>query len=69
MPQVEIRVQGKLDQGWVKWLDEFKLTHTESGDTLLIKSIKDQADLYGLIAKLRALGVRLIAIHYGEDQQ
>ena len=66
MQQVEIRIEGHLDQSWADWLDGFTLTHTEEGETILTGEITDQAALYGLIAKLRDLGVKLISVNSGE---
>ena len=64
MPRVEIRVKSHLDENWAEWLDGFTLTHTEQDETVLTGMIKDQAALYGLMAKLRDLGVRLIAVNF-----
>ena len=66
MQQVEIRIRGHIDQTWADWLDSFTLTHTEQGETILTGKVKDQAALYGLIAKLRDLGVKLISVNSGE---
>ena len=65
--KVEIRVKGHLDKNWTEWLDGFTLTHTEQDETILTGSVQDQAALYGLMAKLRDLGVKLIAINFGEQ--
>lgn len=62
MPQVEIRVEGHIDQTWSEWLEGLTLTHTERGETLLAGRIGDQAALYGLIAKLRDLGLKLLSV-------
>ena len=62
MPQVEIRVQGHLDPSWTDWLDGFDLIHDERDETILTGTVKDQSALYGLIAKLRDLGVNLVSI-------
>jgi hypothetical protein len=62
MQPVRIRVKGHLDANWAPWLDGFTLTHTEQDETVLTGRAKDQAALYGLIGKLRDLGVRLIAV-------
>jgi hypothetical protein len=64
MQQVEIRVDGHLDEDWIDWLDGLSPIHTEQGETILAGMVKDQAALYGLIAKLRDLGVKLISIHF-----
>ena len=67
MSQVEIRVEGHLDQQWADWLDDLTLVHTPDGETILTGTAPDQAALYGLIAKLRDLGVKLIAVNYGDQ--
>jgi len=66
MQRVEIRVEGHLDQTWAEWLDDFNLAHTEHDETVLTGKVKDQAALYGLIAKLRDLGAKLISVNSGE---
>jgi hypothetical protein len=62
MPQVEIRVEGHIDPTWSEWLDGLTLIHTEQGETLLAGPVGDQAALYGLIAKLRDLGLKLLSV-------
>lgn len=66
MQRVEIRIEGHLDQNWAEWLDGFNLAHTEQDETVLTGKVQDQAALYGLIAKLRDLGVKLISVNSGE---
>ena len=66
MQRVEIRVEGLLDRTWAEWLDGFHLAHIEGDETLLTGKVNDQAALYGLIAKLRDLGVKLISVNSGE---
>ena len=68
MPQVEIRIEGHLDKGWVEWLEGLTIAHTTNGQTLLSGVVQDQAALYGLIAKLRDLGVKLVSINYRDNQ-
>ncbi len=65
MEAVEVRIEGHLDPQWAEWLDGFILRHTERGETILTGPVKDQAAFYGLIAKLRDLGVRLISVRFG----
>ena len=66
MLTVEVRIEGHLDPQWAEWLGGFTLTHTAQGETILTGTVKDQAALYGLIAKLRDLGVRLIAARFSD---
>ena len=62
MQRVEIRVEGTLDHKWTEWFDGFAFTYTELGETILQGEVPDQAALYGLMAKLRDLGVKLISL-------
>jgi hypothetical protein len=64
MQQAEICIEGRLEEKWVEWFEGFDLTYTDTGDTLLTGSVRDQASLYGLIAKMRDLGVKLMAVNF-----
>ena len=55
--QVEIRVQGQIDEQWSSWFDDLKIIHLDPDETILTGAIRDQAALYGLIAKFRDLGL------------
>ena len=63
MQRVEIRVKGQLDQDWAGWLEGFTFNYTDQDETVLTGSVKDQSALYGLIAKLRDVGVILLAVN------
>lgn len=63
MQHVEIRVEGHLDKDWAEWLEGFTLIHAEGSETLLMGTVEDQAALYGLIARLRDLGVKLVSVN------
>jgi len=67
MRQVEIRLEGHLNEKWLDWLEGVTILHTGGNQTLLSGSIQDQAALYGLINKLRDLGVRLVSISYEDN--
>lgn len=63
MQQVEIRVKGCIDERWSEWLDDLRIAHTEQDETILHGEVADQSALYGLIAKLRDLGLPLVAVN------
>jgi hypothetical protein len=63
MKQVEIRVKGQIDERWSEWLDGLTIRHVEPDETVLTGPVQDQAALYGLIAKLRDLGLPLAAVN------
>jgi hypothetical protein len=58
----QLRVAGRLDQHWSLWLGGLVLTHEDDGSTSLTGTITDQAELHGLLAKIRDLGVTLISV-------
>ncbi len=59
---VEIRIAGCLDPMWVEWFEGLELKQTIPGETVLMGEVMDQAALYGLMGKLRDLGVILLAV-------
>ena len=63
MLQAEIRVKGRIDEHWSDWFEDLEVTHTEPDETILTGNVVDQSALYGLIAKLRDLGLPLISVN------
>ena len=64
----EIRLKGHLDARWAEWFDGLTLTREGDGTTVLSGSVVDQAALYGLLGKVRDLGLPLIAVNQRRDQ-
>ena len=58
----EVRVGGHLDQHWAAWFGVPTLVHEDDGTTVLRGDVADQAQLHGLLAKVRDLGAPLISI-------
>ena len=59
-----IRVRGHLDQSWSVWFDDLAITNEVNGDAVLTGPVVDQAALHGLLAKVRDLGLPLIAVQH-----
>ena len=59
MQKVEIRVEGIIDQHWSEWLEGLEITHEGQDETRLSGQVVDQATLYGILKKLRDLGLKL----------
>ena len=57
-----IRVKGHLDSFWQAWFENFSITRESDGTTLLSGPIRDQAALYGLLFKMRDLGLTLLSL-------
>jgi len=58
----ELRVDGHLDQHWSAWFGGLSLTHDDDGITTLRGPVTDQAELHGLLTKVRDLGVTLLSV-------
>jgi hypothetical protein len=58
----QIRVRGALDPHWSDWFDSMTIACDASGDTLLIGPLADQAALYGVLHRIRDLGLILLAV-------
>ena len=67
MPTIEIRVRGRIDESWSEWFADLAITHTEQGETLLAGTVADQAALYGVLARLRDLGLPLVSVRHLEN--
>jgi len=57
-----LRVDGHLDDHWSPWFGDLTLTHEDDGTTSLTGVVADQAELHGLLTKIRDLGVTLISV-------
>ncbi len=58
----QIRVKSYLDPDWTDWFEGLTITQEENGDTLLTGPVADQAALYGLLKKVRDLGMSLVSV-------
>ena len=71
-PVYEIRIKGHLGSQWTDWFEGLTITLEEDGDTLLTGPVTDQAALYGLLKKVRDLGMPLLSVNrvqYDETHQ
>ncbi len=58
----QIRVKGHLGPQWTDWFWGLAITLEDNGETLLTCPVVDQAALYGLLRKVRDLGLPLISV-------
>ncbi len=61
-PGYQLRVAEHLDDHWSAWFDGMTLSHEDDGTTVLRGTVIDQAELHGLLAKVRDLGATLISV-------
>jgi hypothetical protein len=70
--EYQIRIEGHLGHQWTDWFGGLSITLEDSGHTLLTGLVADQAELHGLLKKVRDLGMPLLLVNYvkpGEDSK
>ncbi len=61
--QYEIRVAEHIDERWSEWFNNLAVIHpTGLDETILVGEIEDQAALFGVLVKIRDLGLILISV-------
>ena len=58
----QIRIKGHLGSQWTDWFEGLTVMLEDNGDTLLTGPVVDQAALYGLLKKVRDLGMPLVSV-------
>lgn len=57
-----LRVAEPLDTRWSSWFDGLAIERDEDGTTRLTGTVADQAQLHGLLTKVRDLGLTLVSV-------
>ena len=68
MLKVEIRIRGRISEHWSEWFDGLEISYTLANEATLKGEVQDQSALYGLLAKLRDLGLSLVAVNFSESE-
>jgi hypothetical protein len=67
----QIKIQGRLDESWSAWFDNMMITFessdTHTAITTLTGTVTDQVALYGLLSRIRDLGLPLLLVQYVEQ--
>jgi hypothetical protein len=58
----EIRVQGHLASRWQAWFEAEELENHDDGTTVLRGQVTDQAQLFGMLQKVRDTGLPLVSV-------
>ncbi len=64
-----ITVGGNLGSQWKAWFDGFAIGQGTLGNTVISGRLADQAALHGVLAKIRDLGLTLIAVQRVEGDE
>ena len=58
----EIRIAGRLTEGWSDWFEGLAIRNDPDGETELSGRLPDQAALFGVLNKIHALNLTLISV-------
>ena len=58
----QIRVKGHLSEQWVAWFGDLEIDNRPGGEAILVGPLPDQAALYGVLNRMRDLGLALISL-------
>ncbi len=58
----QIHINGHLDDRWLSWFEGYVISQQPNGETLIIGEVTDQAALFGILNRIRDLGLELISV-------
>ena len=59
----EIRVEKELDVRWAEWFGGLGIEYNANGDETILRGVMvDQCALFGVLGKVRDLGLTLVAV-------
>ena len=59
----EFRVEDNLDDHWSAWLGDLAITRHHDGTSTLTGPVADQAQLHGVLARLRDIGATVLSLN------
>ena len=67
--QYEIVTRGYLPSQWIDIFEEMEVASLPDGNTCMAVSLPDQSALYGLLMRLRDLGIQLVSVKTVEQKE
>ena len=68
----DLRISGRLGEASLTWFEDMNVTVDESSSpvqTIISGPMRDQAALYGLISRIRDLGLTLLSVNRVEEKE
>ena len=60
--QYQIQIKGHLPESWSDWFNGLSLTQRPDGVTVISGTFSDQAALFGVLWRIRDLGLTLLSV-------
>jgi hypothetical protein len=64
--KTKIEFEGHLDKKWKDWFEGLEISY-KANNTVLTGKIKDQAQMHGILNRIRDLNLNLISINPTEE--
>ncbi len=61
-PRYELTLRVRLDPSWSDWFEGLQPRATARGQTILSGTLPDQAALFGVLERIRDLGIELVEL-------
>lgn len=65
----QIKLEGHLDARWADWFGDLTITLEDNGITTLTGPLEDQAALYGMLKKIRNVGLTLVSVNLQQREE
>jgi hypothetical protein len=69
MQKIEIHIKGQISNQWSEWFGGLTISYSDPDETVLAGVVADQAALYGIISRLRDLGLELASMNIQEIKE
>ena len=63
-----IVVNGRFDERWLRWFEGHTVIYPDNGKTLIVLVDVDQPALFGVINRIRDLGLELISVQKDDGE-
>ena len=67
--QYQIQIKGHLPESWSDWFDGLSLTQNPDGVTVITGTFSDQAALFGMLWRIRDLGIPLLSVRFIKNKE
>jgi hypothetical protein len=58
-----IRIQGHISNDWAHWFGNSSIQWATNGDSYILLTVIDQAELFELLRKIRDSGMKLVSVN------
>ncbi len=69
MLKIEIHIKGQINEKWSGWFGGLTISHPDRDETVLTGLVADQSALYGILSRLRDLGLQLTSVSSEEIEE